>query len=116
MKRSYPIIGIDLPIHKRLELFNERPNRKVVGYDKAHKLLHWLLALNIGATMILSYGMPDLTDAQKSIEYGNHAVSVTTIFILMAIRTIWRLVNPSPPIPMVDSMQKTLAQSAHIAL
>jgi cytochrome b561 len=98
------------PIHMKEQ--TETPS----SYGKVYKTLHWLLVLNIGATMIFSYGMSDLTDAEKFVEYGKHAVSVTTIFILMVIRTIWRLMNPPPPLPMEDSMQKTLAHSAHIAL
>lgn len=84
-------------------------------YGKVAKTLHWLLALNIGATLIFSYGLSDLTDELKAVEYGNHAVSVTTIFILMVIRTGWRFMNPPPPIPMADSWQKRAAEIVHIA-
>jgi len=83
---------------------------------KVHKTLHWLIALNIGATLIFSYGMSDLSNELKAVEYGNHAVSVTTIFILMVIRIIWRLVNPPPPVPMQEGWQKRAAGVAHIAL
>lgn len=89
--------------------------KQQISYGKVAKFLHWLLALNIGATLIFSYGMSDLTDVEKAVEYGNHAVSVTTIFILMVMRTIWRLLNPPPPIPMQESTQKKLANAAHLA-
>lgn len=86
------------------------------SYGKVYKTLHWILVLNIGATMIFSYGMSDLSDLLKVSEYPKHAVSVTTIFILMVIRTIWRVVTPPPPIPMAESWQKRAAEFAHIAI
>lgn len=87
------------------------------GYGKMHKLLHWLLAINIGATLVFSAGMASLTDTQKEIEFGNHAFSVTTIFLLMLIRAVWRLLNPAPAMPnsMPDS-QKKIASMMHLAL
>lgn len=51
---------------KRLENNN-------TSYGKMHKCLHWLLALNIGTTLVLSAGMAGLTDAQKEVEPGDHA-------------------------------------------
>ena len=79
------------------------------SYGKVYKTLHWLLVINIGATLIFSFGMSDLPDSEKLIEYPNHAVSVTTIFLLMVIRTAWRLANPPPPIPIADGWQKKAA-------
>lgn len=85
-------------------------------YGKVYKTLHWLLVLNIGATMIFSFGMSDLPDAEKVVEFPKHAVSVTTIFILMVMRSVWRLINPPPPIPIPDNWQKKAAEVAHVAL
>jgi len=89
---------------------------KVEKYGKVYKTLHWLLALNIGLTMIFSFGMSDLPDTEKLVEFPKHAVSVTTIFILMLLRLVWRLLNPPPPIPGEDSWQKKAAEMAHVAL
>lgn len=86
------------------------------GYGKVYKTLHWLLALNIGLTLVFSFGMSDLPDSEKLTEFPKHAVSVTTIFILMAIRLLWRLMNPPPPLPMEDSWQRRAAGLAHWAL
>lgn len=86
-------------------------------YGKVHKLLHWLLAINISATLVFSIGMAGLTDVEKAVEYGQHGLSVTTIFVLMLIRTIWRLFNPPPALP--EDMPKRnqfLAHSMHLAL
>ena len=89
---------------------------EVQSYGKVYKTLHWLLVINIGVTLIFSFGMSDLPDSEKLVEYPNHAVSVTTIFILMVMRTAWRLVNPPPPIPIADGWQKKAAKLAHITL
>ncbi len=88
---------------------------KTEKYGKVYKTLHWLLALNIGLTMIFSFGMSDLPDSEKLLEFPRHAVSVTTIFILMVIRLLWRLVNPPPPLPMADNWQRKVAELAHWA-
>ncbi len=89
---------------------------EVQSYGKVYKTLHWLLVINIGATLIFSFGMSDLPDSEKLVEYPNHAVSVTTIFLLMVIRTVWRLANPPPPIPIADGWQKKAAKMAHVTL
>ena len=87
------------------------------AYGKGHKLLHWLLALNIGATLIFSAGMANLSDAQKEIEYGDHAFSVTTIFILMFMRTVWRLKNTPPGLPgSMPANHKIAAKLMHLSL
>lgn len=91
-------------------------NVKVEKYGKVYKTLHWLLALNIGLTMIFSFGMSDLLDSEKVAEFPRHAVSVTTIFILMVIRLLWRLMNPPPPPPMEDNWQRKAAGLAHCTL
>lgn len=87
------------------------------SHGKVAKLLHWLLALNIGATLVFSAGMADLSDARKEIEYGDHAFSVTTILVLMLIRTVWRMINPPHGLPeSMSSGSKAMAQAMHIAL
>ncbi len=92
-------------------------NGPVDAYGKVHKLLHWLLALNIGATLIFSAGMASLSDAQKEIEYGDHAFSVTTIFILMFMRTVWRLKNTPPELPgSMPANHKIAAKLMHLSL
>lgn len=86
-------------------------------YGKVDKLLHWLIAFNMGATLIFSPGMASLSDELKAVQYGDHAMSVTSIFILMTIRLIWRLSHPAPALP--DTMklwEKLLAAVTHKAL
>ena len=68
-------------------------------YNWFDKLLHWLIVLNLGLTLIFARGMPDLPLAERVQEYGDHGLSVTTLLILMTIRLIWRLTHPAPPLP-----------------
>lgn len=86
-------------------------------YGKVDKILHWLIALNIGATLIFSPGMASLTDQEKLVEYGDHATSVTSILVLMLFRLVWRLTHPAPALPdTMRSWEKLSAKAMHVAL
>ena len=60
------------------------------GYGKFDKFLHWVIALNIFATLIFSKGMSELPEELKAAEYADHGMSVTTILIFMIVRALWR--------------------------
>ena len=62
-------------------------------YGKFDRFIHWLMALNIGLTLIFSRGMSSLPDAERVHEYGDHGLSVTTIAICLIIRTLWHHMN-----------------------
>ncbi|NKI15919.1 cytochrome b [Spongiibacter sp. KMU-166] len=86
-------------------------------YGKFDKFIHWLMALNIFATLILSYGMSDLPEPLKPEEYGGHGASVTTIAICLIIRAIWRARQGFPPLPTTMSdMQQLAAKAVHYLL
>jgi cytochrome b561 len=68
-------------------------------YGKFDRFIHWLMALNIGLTLIFSRGMSSLPDAERVHEYGDHGLSVTTIAICLIIRTLWRLRTGFPVLP-----------------
>ncbi len=86
-------------------------------YGKFDKFIHWLMALNIFATLIFSYGMSDLPAALKPEEYGAHGASVTTILICLIIRAIWRARQGFPPLPTTMSdLQKLAAKAVHYLL
>ncbi len=91
--------------------------QSVDRYGTVDKILHWLIAINIGATLIFSPGMASLTNQEKLVEYGDHATSVTSILILMLLRLVWRLTHPAPALP--DTMrpwEKLSATAMHVAL
>eukprot|EP00435_Cladocopium_sp_Y103_P078176 s1_g1915.t1 len=91
--------------------------RPTNSYGRVDKILHWLIAFNIGATLIFSPGMASLTDQEKLIQYGDHATSVTSILVLMVIRLVWRLTHPAPDLPnTMRPWEKLTAKGTHIAL
>ena len=86
-------------------------------YGKVDRFLHWLIAINIFATLIFSYGMSSLPDAQKASEYSDHGMSVTTIFMLMTVRLIWRLSKGFPAHPVtMSALQSIAAKIVHYSL
>ena len=88
-----------------------------LNYGKFDKLLHWLIAINISLTLIFSYGMSDLPGAEKVIEYGDHGMSVTSIFLFMVIRLVWRMYTGFPPLPVsMSDVQKLAAKAVHYLL
>ncbi|MFK8020474.1 MAG: cytochrome b [Pseudomonadales bacterium] len=93
---------------------NSRQNFQYGWFDK---FLHWLIALNITATLIFSKGMSTLTDTEKLVEYGDHGMSVTTILICMIIRVIWRATHGFPQLPLsMSALQKLAAKLVHYLL
>ena len=91
--------------------------RKIHQYGKVDRFLHWLIALNIFGTLIFSYGMSALPDEQKVVEYGNHGLSVTSIFIFMSIRLVWRIYKGFPLLPdNMSDLQKFAAKCVHYFL
>ncbi len=86
-------------------------------YGKFDKFLHWLIALNILATMIFSKGMSQLPDDLKLGEYGDHGLSVTTILICMIVRVLWRAKEGFPALPQTMSAAQVLgAKAVHYLL
>ncbi|MCB0059385.1 MAG: cytochrome b [Caldilineaceae bacterium] len=68
-------------------------------YGKFDKFLHWVMALNIIATLVFARGMSGLPGDAKLIEYGDHGLSVTTIALLLIIRIAWRMKEGFPVFP-----------------
>ena len=87
------------------------------SYGKFDKFIHWLMALNVFATIVFSFGMSDLPDALKPESYGGHGASVTTILICIVIRAIWRAREGFPALPgTMSELQKRAAKSVHYLL
>ncbi len=87
------------------------------SYGRIDKVLHWIIALNIIATLFAAFGLSSLDDVSKLKEYGDHGASVTTILICMTLRAIWRLKNGFPALPVTMSdMQKLAAKVMHLGL
>lgn len=86
-------------------------------YGKFDRFIHWLMVINISATLIFSKGMSSLADAQKVNEYGDHGLSVTTIFICLMIRIAWRATHGFAALPQgMPTWQKRAAKAMHYLL
>lgn len=68
-------------------------------YGKFDRFIHWLMAINIGLTLVFAKGMSSLPEEERLIEYGDHGLSVTTIAICLLIRIAWRMGTGFPAMP-----------------
>lgn len=82
------------------------------GYGKFDKCLHWVMAINIIATLVFARGISSLPDDEKLMEYGDHGLSVTTIAILLIIRIAWRVKEGFPAFP--ATMRRIEIQGARL--
>lgn len=73
-------------------------------YGTVAQTFHWLIAALIFIMLGLGYYMEDLPLGTRKLElYGIHKSIGITIAMLAALRLLWRLFNPPPPLP--DSMR-----------
>jgi cytochrome b561 len=86
-------------------------------YGKFDRFIHWLMAINIGLTLIFSKGMSTLPDDERIIEYGDHGMSVTTIAICLIVRILWRWRTGFPVFPAgMGARARLAAKAVHYAL
>lgn len=80
--------------------------------------LHWLIALMLLITFSVGLYMSGLPFSPNKLKiYSWHKWSGVTIFMLVAIRLVWRLVHTPPPLPAhMPSWQKIAADVSHCAL
>lgn len=73
-------------------------------YGAVAQTFHWLIAALIFVMLGLGYYMEDLPLGTRKLElYDIHKSIGITIAMLAALRLLWRLLNPPPPLP--DSMR-----------
>ncbi len=88
-----------------------------LDYGRFDKFIHWLMALNIGLTLVFAKGMSSLPDEERLLEYGDHAMSVTTIAACLIIRALWRLAHGFPELPAsMSDAAKLAAKAVHYGL
>jgi cytochrome b561 len=77
---------------------------QVMRYGAIAQVFHWLIAALVFIMLGLGYYMEDLPLGSRKLElYGIHKSIGITIAMLAALRLVWRLLNPPPPLP--DSMR-----------
>ena len=82
-------------------------------YGAAAQTLHWLIAALVVVMFGLGWYMADLPLGLRKFElYQLHKSLGLTILVLAAVRLIWRLLNPAPPLPALQTMDKGLRRAA----
>jgi cytochrome b561 len=77
---------------------------QVIRYGAVAQTFHWLIAALIFVMLGLGYYMEDLPLGTRKLQlYGIHKSIGITIAMLAALRLLWRLFHPPPPLP--DSMK-----------
>jgi cytochrome b561 len=91
---------------------------KSSAYSSFAKALHWVMALGIFGLVVLGSVMSDMDFSPEKLQYFSwHKWAGVTVFMLVWIRLLWRLISPPPPNPesMSVNMQR-LAHAGHLAL
>ena len=69
-----------------------------VKYSGFAMLLHWLIAGLVIAQWLISISAEDApTRAEGSAIMANHFALGVVIFVVVAVRLVWRQVSPPPP-------------------
>lgn len=79
--------------------------------------LHWL----IGAMILISFGvglyMTGLKFSPEKLKlYNWHKWAGVSIFMLVVLRSVWRLFHPAPPLPALPARQRFAAHASHVLL
>ena len=89
------------------------------AYKAPARAMHWLAALLIIATIPVGGMMtePGWTRATQNALYIFHKNIGVVILILIALRLVYRAMNPPPPLPAsMPPMQRLAAEGTHWAL
>lgn len=84
-------------------------------YTSTAVFLHWLVFLLIAAGAALAFYMTDLPFSPLKLKYYSwHKWIGVSIFITVAVRLVWRLRHPPPPLPAdTPDWQRRAAHIAH---
>ncbi len=80
--------------------------------------LHWLIGLMILTSLSVGLYMVGLALSPDKLRlYSWHKWAGVTIFMLVLVRSLWRLTHPAPPLPDdVPVWQRKVAEATHYAL
>lgn len=87
-------------------------------YGTVAQTLHWLIAALVAVMFGLGWYMADLPLGQHKFDmYQLHKSIGITILVLAAVRLLWRVFNPAPPLPgSMPPWQRTAAHISHALL
>ena len=84
-------------------------------YSKIAILFHWLIAILIGANIVLANLAEDLPRAARAAYMNPHKAIGISILLLTVGRILWRLTHRPPALPdKITGWQAKAGQSAHI--
>ena len=79
--------------------------------------LHWLIVALIITQVVLALAASQLHGMPKLAMLARHKSVGITILMLAVVRLLWRLVNPTPPLPLtLKPYERYLANFTHAAL
>lgn len=87
-------------------------------YGLIARIFHWLVALLIITLLIVGFYMTSLEPTEDTFKiYGMHKAFGLTAFVLILLRTLWRITNRyvQPPADLPEIL-KIAAVSAHLLL
>ena len=81
------------------------------------QFLHWLIVALIITQVVLALSADRLHGMAKLAMLARHKSVGITILMLAVVRLVWRLVNPTPPLPStLKPYERVLANFTHTAL
>lgn len=84
-------------------------------YTTTAIVLHWLVAVLIGAAFVLGLVMTDMELSPEKLQYFSwHKWLGVTVFALVVVRLVWRAKHQAPPLPLqMPGWQIRVAQGLH---
>jgi len=88
------------------------------SYTAIAKLFHWGMALVFAGLIALGFVMTDMPLSPEKLQYYSwHKWAGVTVFLLVWLRLVWRVLNPPPAYPNTMSpLVKGVAHLGHAAL
>ncbi len=88
------------------------------SYSAVAKALHWAMTFGIFGLVVLGSVMSDMALSPEKLQYFSwHKWAGVTVFMLVWLRLVWRLISPPPAYPEGMSLNvKRLASAGHVAL
>jgi cytochrome b561 len=88
-----------------------------VRWGSVAQFLHWLIVALIVTQVILALAASERHGMAKLAMLARHKSVGITILMLALVRLVWRLVNPTPPLPStLKPYERLLARFTHAAL
>jgi cytochrome b561 len=87
------------------------------GFTRVARLLHWAMAAMILAMLFIGVGMVSTVSNRHDALVAIHRPLGIAILVLAAIRLVYRLTHPAPPLPAgMPTWQRGAAHLSHWAL